>query len=292
MVRSNGVQEGLLQRGALASLPCSWDDVEQTLENLRKQALQVTSLPTHWIIQDQVAIHAQGQMSNERRVRYEKRDWAIEIEALHGKSADQISIAVRRWRDGQDITETALICETSLKISLVLKRVAMWAVQDSRRFLFEWVWDGSAIHLVQMDIATTSGGENPRDLLPAAVIPLSPEPLRIISVANAEHKKKLRKLSNAALYEELGYSMPPFYVLDEHEVVRRIIDEGELSPELTLDLEALTRRPWFCEQTEGIFLRKSGRCCHEAKSCDPEMLPHAGCLKVSGRDSQVWTGEQ
>ena len=81
MVRSNGVQEGLLQRGALASLPCSWDDVEQTLENLRKQALQVTSLPTHWIIQDQVAIHAQGQMSNERRVRYEKRDWAIEIEA-------------------------------------------------------------------------------------------------------------------------------------------------------------------------------------------------------------------
>ena len=159
----------------------------------------------------------------------------------------------------------------------------MWAVQDSRRFLFEWVWDGSAIHLVQMDIATTSGGENPRDLLPAAVIPLSPEPLRIISVANAEHKKKLRKLSNAALYEELGYSMPPFYVLDQHEVVRRIIDEGELSPELTLDLEALTRRPLVLRTDGGHLPQEKREMCHEAKSCDPEMLPHAGCLKVSGR---------
>jgi hypothetical protein len=132
MVRSNGVQEGLLQRGALASLSCSWADVEPTLRSLRAGALKVTDSPTHWIIQNKVAVHAQGQMSNERRVRYEKRDWAIEIEASNGRSADQISIAVRRWRDGQDVTETPLACETALKISFALKRVAMWAVQDSR----------------------------------------------------------------------------------------------------------------------------------------------------------------
>jgi predicted house-cleaning noncanonical NTP pyrophosphatase (MazG superfamily) len=268
MVRSNGIQEGLDERGALASLHCSWSEVEQTLGNLRAKALEVTTSPTHWIVQNHVTIHAQGQMSNERRVRYEKRDWAIEIEALNGKSADQISIAVRRWRDGQDVTETPLVCETALKISLVLKRVAMWAVQDSRRFLFEWVWDGSVIRLVQMDLATTSGGENPKDLLPPSVSPLPPEPLKVVSVATAEHKKQLRKLSNAALYEELAYSMPPFYVLDQQDEIGRILRDGKISPELLLDLEALTRRPLVL-RTDGGDLPPDKR----------EMLPRSEELR-------------
>jgi predicted house-cleaning noncanonical NTP pyrophosphatase (MazG superfamily) len=271
MVRSNGVQEGLNERGALASLACSWNEVEQTLVTLRAKALEVTSSATHWVIQNQVTSHAKGQMSNERRVRYEKRDWAIEIEALNGKSADQFSIAVRRWRDGQDVTETPLVCETPLKISLVLKRVAMWAVQDSRRFLFEWVWDGSVIHLVQMDLATTSGGENPKDLLPPSVSTVPPEPLKIVSVATSEHKKKLRKLANAALYEELGYSMPPFYVLDQQDDLRRLLTDGKLSPELVLDLETLTRRP--------LVLRTDGGDLPDDKR---EMMPRSEELRSGG----------
>lgn len=279
MVRSNGIREGLGERGALASLPCSWGEVERTLGSLRAKALEVTSSPTHWIIQNQVTVHAQGQMSNERRVRYEKRDWAIELEALNGKSADQISIAVRRWRDGQDVTETPLVCETALNISLVLKRVAMWAVQDSRRFLFEWVWDGSVIHLVQMDLATASGGENPNDLLPASVSSLPTEPLKLISVATSEHKKKLRKLANAALYEELGYSMPPFYVLDQQEELKRLLNDGKLSEELVLDLEALTRRP--------LVLRTDGGDLPEDKR---EMLPRSEELR-SGDAAVRWLVE-
>lgn len=276
MVRSNGVREGLSERGALASLPCSWSDVEQTLGNLRAKTLEVTSSPTHWIVQNQVTTHARGQMSNERRVRYEKRDWAIEIEALNGKLADQISIAVRRWRDGQDVTESPLVCETELKISLVLKRVAMWAVQDSSRFLFEWVWDGSVIHLVQMDLATTSGGENPKHLLPPSVSPLPAEPLRVVSVATAEHKTKLRKLGNAALYGELGYSMPPFYVLDQQEELGRLLNDGRISSELILDLEALTRRP--------LVLRTDGGDLPEDKR---EMLPRSEELR-SGDAAARW----
>jgi hypothetical protein len=215
-------------------------------------------------------------MSNERRVRYEKRDWAIEIEALNGKSSDQISIAVRRWRDGQDVTETPLVCETALKISLVLKRVAMWAVQDSRRFLFEWVWDGAVIHLVQMDLATTSGGENPKDLLPLSVSALPSEPLKIVSVATAAHKTKLRKLANAALYEELGYSMPPFYVLDQQEELGRFLNGGILSPGLVLDLQVLTRRP--------LVLRTDGDDIPEDKR---EMLPRSEELR-SGHVAVRW----
>jgi predicted house-cleaning noncanonical NTP pyrophosphatase (MazG superfamily) len=276
MVRSNGVQEGLLQRGALTSLPCSWDEVEETLQQLRSQALRVTSLPTHWIVQDQFAVHARGQMSNERRVRYEKRDWAIEVEALNGKLADQISIAVRRWRDGQDVTDTPLVCESPLKISLVLKRVAMWAVQDSRRFLFEWIWNGRAIYLVQMDIATTSGGENPKDLLPAAIGQVALDPLTIFTTAHAKHKERLRKLSNAALYENLGYSMPPFYVLDQPDVMREILRDGQVSECLSFDLEALTRRPLVLRTDAG-----------ELPPEKREMLPRSEELR-SGDAARSW----
>jgi hypothetical protein len=268
MVRSNGIQEGLSQRGALASMPCSWAEVEQTLAGLRSQALQVTNSPTHWIIQDQSPVQARGQMSNERRVRYEKRDWAIEVEALNGKPADQISIAVRRWRDGQDVTDAPLVCESSLKISLVLKRVAMWAVQDSRRFLFEWVWDGKAIHLVQMDIASSSGGENPKELLPAAIAQLTVERLSIFAIADATHKERLRKLSNAALYEQLGYLMPPFYVLNQKDVMRAILADGHLPQGLTGDLQALTRRPLVLRTDAG-----------ELASEKREMLPRSEELR-------------
>jgi predicted house-cleaning noncanonical NTP pyrophosphatase (MazG superfamily) len=207
-------------------------------------------------------------MSNERRVRYDKRDWAIEIEAADRKSGDQISIAVRRWRDGYDVTDTPLLCDSALKTSLVLKRVAMWAVQDPRRFLFEWVWDGSFVHLVQMDVATTIGGENPKDLLPLDVPAMDVGPLQIFRIASPEHNKRLRKLANASLYEELGYSMPLFYVLDQQDVIKEILDEGKVSPALLADLDVLTRRPLVL-RTDGENLPPDKR----------EMLPRTEELR-------------
>ena len=105
MVRSNGVEEGLAQRGALASLSCSSGEMRKTLESLRTEALAVTQSCTHWLVQDEKRVQARGQLSNERRVRYDTRDWAVEIEASDGRGTEQTSMAVRRWRDGQEVSE-------------------------------------------------------------------------------------------------------------------------------------------------------------------------------------------
>jgi predicted house-cleaning noncanonical NTP pyrophosphatase (MazG superfamily) len=268
IVRSNGVEEGLLQRGTLTSSVCPWDQIEQTLRILRAQALELTDSPTHWIVQSEVTIHAQGQLSNERRVRYEKRDWAIEVEASSGRPADQISIGVRRSRDSRDVSDAPLACDSVLRISLTLRWVAMWAGQDTRRFLFEWVWDGTTIYIVQMDVAIIKGGINPKDLLPSRVASSSVLSLRQFHEATEEHKECLRKLTNASLYESLGYMMPPFYVLDNHQDLSDILKTGTVSPNLRMDMEELTRRP--------LVLRTDGSDIPEEKR---EMLPRSEELR-------------
>jgi predicted house-cleaning noncanonical NTP pyrophosphatase (MazG superfamily) len=269
MVRSNGVEEGLLQRGAFTSSASTLSHTAQTLFHLRAVALEVTTSPTHWIVQEEVSAHARGQLSNERRVRYEKRDWAIEIEGVGGQNADQVSMAVRRWRDGQDIAEGKLDCNSFLNVSLTLKKVAIWAVQDTRRFLFEWVWDGKAIYLVQMDLASTTGGERPKDLLPDAVSRPAVSDLMAFAQALPEHKGKFRKLSNASLYERLGYTMPPFYILEYGpELADNIIKYGTISDHLRHDLETLTKRPLVL-RTDGIGIPDDKR----------EMLPRSEELR-------------
>lgn len=60
MVRSNGVEEGVSQRGALFSLECAWDDLEQTLLALRAKAIEVTTSPIHWIVQTRAIALIQG----------------------------------------------------------------------------------------------------------------------------------------------------------------------------------------------------------------------------------------
>ena len=270
LVRSNGIEEGLLQRGSLVSSGCHRNNLKQTLFTLRADALNVTASPTHWIVQNEVAAHAQGQLSNERRVRYEKRDWAIEVEALHGSIAYQSRMGVRKWRDGDDTTtETSLDCRSTLEISLALRRVAMWAGQDAGRFLFEWVWDGKVVHVVQMDTASTTGGENPKKLLPSTVALSIMAPLQRFAVVEDEHKKRLRKLGNTALYEELGYAMPSFYVLEDQKELRSILQDGLVSPELSADLAALTNRPLVL-RTDGLDLPPEKR----------EMLPRSEELRT------------
>jgi predicted house-cleaning noncanonical NTP pyrophosphatase (MazG superfamily) len=277
IVRSNGVQEDLSQRGALESRSCTWASVLSTLRTLRDEAAGKTGSPTHWIVQNELVVHAKGHLSNERRVRHEKRDWVAEIEGRSGNSADQISLAVRRWREGDQAHEERLSCDSALKISLALKQVAIWAVQDSRRFLFEWVWDGAAVYIVQMDVASQQRGENPRKLLPSAIPQVSTHALRSFVPVTAEQKQTLRKLSNAALYEELGYRMPPFYVLNDPAIMGDLIKGGPLPSSLIDDLNLLTAHRPLILRTEGIGLPPDKK----------EMLPRTEELR-SGEAAAKW----
>ena len=176
IIRSNAVVETIADRGSLASEITEWQDAAPTLLRLQAKTQSQVEGQVHWIVQDVARSHAQGQLSNERRVSRENRDWALEVEKPQQLTQ---SIGVREWRSGKDLMVSRLICSSFLQISVALRQVAHRASKDSRRFLFEWVWDGENVWIVQLDLAISADGVNPKSLLPASVTLAEPTGLKV-----------------------------------------------------------------------------------------------------------------
>jgi predicted house-cleaning noncanonical NTP pyrophosphatase (MazG superfamily) len=143
----------------------------------------------------------------------------------------------------------------------------MWGTELSSRTLFEWVWDGKVIHIVQADIAEPGSGVIPRSLLPTQINLVEIASLQMFHGATQEDYERYSKLRNVKLYEELGYHMPVFYVLDDAEAVDRIFS-SQIPPGLEGDLAELTKR--------ALIIRTDGASIPGEKS---EMLPRSDELR-------------
>jgi len=274
MVRSSGTAETIRHRGALLSRPSLPGETLKTVQDLRRH-LQVSSGEVHWVVQRAVEPKHKGQFSNERHLSYESRDWVTEFEPRAGHPGYTARVAVRRWRDGTDPRVGPLPCASEPEITLRLKRVAHWATQFSSRIHFEWVWDGTAVSIVQADVAPCAQGVDPRALLSVAIPASSTEPITTFHCAGERDDQKYSKLSNARLYRTLGYDMPVFYVADEPALIKSIL-AGEIPEPLRRDLRELTRRPLII-RTDGADLPAEKR----------EMLPRSDELR-SQAEAEQW----
>jgi predicted house-cleaning noncanonical NTP pyrophosphatase (MazG superfamily) len=144
----------------------------------------------------------------------------------------------------------------------------MWAGQDDRRFLFEWLWNGQEVKIVQMDAADDTRGVVPRTLLPGTMPQVSGIHLSVFRDAQPADYLAYRKLANAALYTSLGYEMPSFYVLDDQSVITSVLESGSIMAGVDSDLRELTIRP--------LVLRTDGTGIPAAKR---EMLPRSEELR-------------
>lgn len=269
MVRSNGVSEGIPERGSLPSLRSKWEQAADTLFRLHNQVAEAPQAPRYWLIQEAVRRQASGHLSNERRVRCENRDWVIEIENEGDHKISQSSLSVRRWRHGRTAAPVPLACPGVKEIKQALRAVASWATGDSRRFLFEWVWDGASIYIVQMDVESPQEGVNPKTLTRGTLAALEPLSLSAFRVAGAQDKNSLLKLTNVALYERFEYKMPPFFVLDASAGLTDLLASGVLPAKLKNDLITLTQRPLVL-RTDGVEIPTNKR----------EMLPRSEELRT------------
>ena len=274
-IRSSGTSETMRNRGLLTSTSCPANEVVTMVRNLIPKLPQMLSGKVHWIIQKYVNPKQKGLLSNERRLRRENRDWIVEFEPQGPIRGFTQPIAVRRWRDGIDLAELDLHCTSKFEVTLRLKRVAMWATGLSSRTLFEWVWDGKSVHIVQSDIAESTTGTNPRSLLPTQIQSVEPTSLKVIHPANDEDCERYGKLRNVKLYKELGYEMPVFYVINDIEVIGHILN-GQIPSRLEDDLVELIKRPLII-RTDGISI--SGE--------KNEMLPRSDELR-SHREAMNW----
>ena len=262
-VRSSGTSETIEQRGRLISETCPATEVLPTIARLSEQLPPGERANVHWVVQKYVKPLRRGHPSNERRVSREPRDFVAEFE-LHGEQAGYTApVAVRHWRDGDVVTDFDLSCSSEPAITLKLKAVALWASGLGNRMLFEWVWSGDRVWVVQADPARPRNGLDPAKLRPEAVPEISPKSLQVFRIAGPNEFNRYGKLRNAQTYTELGYHMPTFYVMDNANVMQQILS-GESPPSLEHDLKELTRRPLII-RTDGVSIPKVLR----------EMLPRS-----------------
>lgn len=276
MVRSSGTRETLSERGKLSSRKCPSGRVVETIKELTSQLAGRHEGRILWIVQEHHSAKCKGHFSNERRLSYEKRDWVVETEPRNGYPVNSSPVAVRQWRDGTAYDIGSLTCNSEARISVCLKQVAMWSHQFGSRLHFEWVWDGYRVVLVQIDREDSISGVDPRKLLPSSIPSVDPEGLSLFRVATEDDFNTYGKLKNARLYQQLGYQMPPFYVLQDSAAIRAVFDGGGLVDAFKEDLAILTRRPLII-RTDGVDIPSSKR----------EMLPRSDELR-SVEDAEQW----
>lgn len=279
VVRSSGTAETMRQRGRLHSKTCKPADILSTIRDLVARSAEHSEGDLHWIIQEAVPVICKGHLSNERHVAREQRDWVAEIEHSSNQGNVTFRIAVRSWRDGPPPTRYDLRCSSQTELTLCLKRVALWASQFSSRTHFEWVWDGKAISIVQSDKEEGPAGTNPRDLFPVDIPQIEVAALRLFRSASDQDYQTYRKLGNARLYAQLGYSMPQFFVLDDSATIANLF-KGIVGPELDHDLTELTKR--------ALVIRTDGK---DIPDPEYEMLPRTEDIRSSHTAKQWLTGD-
>lgn len=186
---------------------------------------------------------------------------------------------MRQWRDGEFVATDRLPCRYATDLPNALKQVAQWGMQYSSRLHFEWVWDGSYLNVVQVDAEESPRGVDPTTLSPRVFVTPERATLQVFRPASENDFRSFAKLKNAALYRTLGYSMPPFYVLDDQGVIRAILT-GNVPPSLVQDLERLTVQP--------LIIRVDGTNVPQEKR---EMLPRSDELR-SGAAAVEWMTEK
>lgn len=273
-VRSSGTLEGIQERGSLDSRESRMHLVGETISQLKASPLflgERSRQTVHFVIQVRKFAKKKGHLSNERRLQRQPRDWVSEVEG-EGFS----SIGVRKWRNADLKDSSALAADAYAHVMHGLRAVAAWV--GNSRALLEWVWDGSAVWVVQLDLLEDSRiGVDPRSLVSKGPRPtFAATGLEVFAPLALKDVPHYPKLVNARLYAELGYAMPMFYVLENQDLVKRIIECGEIAAELERDLESLCAYP-FVLRTDAMELAQDKR----------QMLPRSDELR-SGQAAVEW----
>ncbi|MDP3514527.1 MAG: nucleoside triphosphate pyrophosphohydrolase [Sulfuritalea sp.] len=267
IVRSSAVNETIQSRGQLVSHRCT---KEQLLNALTRCIGETSDCEhsVHWVIQPYISPVRQGHLSNERRMSLAKRDWVLEFESNGSTTAwEPKPIAIRKWREGTELTIALLTCSAAIEIDGVLRTPVHWASDRRLRLHFEWVWNGAQVYIVQSDLCDEPVGVNPYELLPRTIPSARTDALRCFRKATKNDFDKYRKLSNTKLYTDLGYKLPDFFVLDDLRFIEELI-AGNLSAALLDDLKVLTTRP-LVVRTDGIGIPPEDR----------QMLPRSDELR-------------
>lgn len=272
IVRSSGVDESINDRGSLESKVCSPDKILETISKLQEELLakSTQSMIVHWIIQPYIPHKQIGHLSNERRLSKVSRDWVIEVEDGNGIAPNSHPLSLRDWRDKRPLEISELKCEFNINYIDSLKPVAVWAHKKNLRLHFEWVINDSRTYIVQADECDTfDNGVDPVKLVKEYNSDIDPFGLNCFSIVEDKDYNIYRKLANAKIYKELGYSETIFFLLSNQTILNDLLVNKVCSDALYEDLKKLTTKPLVL-RTDGINIPSSKK----------QMLPRSDELRT------------
>ncbi len=244
ILRSNAVGERLRDRGSYCSRQSTVGDLLRDLEALLSAlSRKAPNIRLGVMIQQYIDPVVIGHLSNERRVAREARDAEILSTVVETGDMTEQKIAHRNWRRSDPVTNTPLRCASVEAIKKALRDPLALAAQRGTRMHYEWVWDGSVVHIVQADQAQDDGGGVVPSAWPATTsVPSALRGLRRFSIATAATAKDAAKLRSHMNYTAAGFWQPTFYVLDDAQTMGSIAS-GVLPPDVQDDLELLVGAP-------------------------------------------------
>lgn len=244
IVRSSGDNEGIEQRGKYVSKSGSSTVAKKIILECLKE---LKNDPT--ISADSISIVVQtfleplgkGHLSNERRCYKEPRDWLGEYEQLEGAKGASFKINIRNWRSNPNLNaalDNALNCSLRIDIKSILQWPARWAMTNTNRLHFEWIWNGKRLWLVQADVEVEIKGFDPKSIVAAAKVDTTPTSFKILKSLEENLAKDFSKAANVLLYKKLGFAVAPIFQLD-HQTIISDLSKNTMAYPLKEDIEQL-----------------------------------------------------
>ena len=244
IIRSSGVKEGMTERGELESIEVNINNIEEKILELissleDNKEIKEEGLP--FVIQKYINWELRGHISNERRFQKESRDFVYEYEMKDYRGEQSGSIHLRNWREKPDLglyIHNKLNGEGDLKSRL--KIVCAFYYEKKERVHLEFVYKNHTLYIVQCDKeGDKENAVNPNeyDVKVNGEINFTPKALRKM----CDEDRKYKKINNVFIYKDLGEKMPPFYILDDYNIISEL-KKGIIADSLHDDLEWLTKQ--------------------------------------------------
>lgn len=245
IIRSSGIKEGMSERGKYESIIADKNNLKaKILELIAKLACESELLQSGMplIIQSYIKAEIAGHVSNERRFVKEYRDFVYEY-CYESGSINVGNIPLRNWRKTYDIEHYEnKVLNGNGNLIEKLKVVCAYYYYQKRRVHIEFIADKRAIYIVQCDSEVEiRDAVNPEEydvkMFDNSVI-FEPKVIRMI---NENDRGRYKKIDNVFIYKDVGIPMPPFYILDNEDVLAEL-REGCIPSALVSDLDYMTKR--------------------------------------------------
>jgi predicted house-cleaning noncanonical NTP pyrophosphatase (MazG superfamily) len=246
IVRSNGIEEGLEERGLLTSFR-----TDGTVDGLLAAALKVfaaaAQLKKHTPIGLLVQVYQSptlwGYFANARRVSEETRRWICEMYPSKGAAApvlpEVFGIRVERVRPA---VNSPLTCEARAQLLDQLRAVGRYFYDKGERRHLEWTWTGDRLWIVQSDLAPDPTGESPEPSKSLAISPVDSGRLRAFRPYSASDARRWQKLDCVEKFNSAGLPVTSLYVLQGAKIIDALARK-EVPEPVVKDLNELTKSP-------------------------------------------------